>query len=159
MSKKRIPRNYLSNANLLEQLALSRQKGEMTHEFSKMIMLLCERYSKKSNFARYTFIADMQSYAILNIVKNWRSFDEARFDNPFAYYTQNIHYSFVQYLNMEKKHRNIRDKLLVNNGLDPSHSFSAEYAENENVASNPALLFNPAEIMFQEPTPETDDDE
>lgn len=151
---KRAPRNYLSNHNILEQLRLSKQQGKMNNELAKMIRLLCERYASKGNFSGYTYVEDMMSYALLNICKNWALFDETKYDNPFAYYTQYIKNSYIQYLKMEKKQRNIRDALLIDNGLDASFNFQLDYSTMDNQNLDKQVLFNPAEVMYQ-PT-ETD---
>jgi hypothetical protein len=70
-----------------------------------------------------TYNSDMQGYAMLMLVRTWKSFDEAKSSNPFAFFTQCIHHSFVQYLNQEKRHRDIRDMLITQQGLAASFSF------------------------------------
>jgi hypothetical protein len=123
----RAPRNYLSNANILEELRKCKDVGKMNKEFTNMMIMLCDKYANSGCFASYTYLDDMKSYALLNIVKNWNSFNLERSNNPFAYYTQNIKNSFRQYLNQEKKHRNIRDMLIVAAGADPSFTFKLEH--------------------------------
>jgi DNA-directed RNA polymerase specialized sigma subunit len=147
---KKPARNYLSNHNLLEQMELSKQQNKMTDELSKMVMLLCERIANRPNFAAYTYIDDMKSYALLNIVKNWRSFDATKSSNVFSYLSTYIFNSFIQYLKAEKKQRNIRDSLLVHEGLDPSRTFAEDYKAQltENHVVDSSVLFNPAEVMF-----------
>lgn len=122
-------RNYLNNHDLLIEIALSKAQNKMTNNLALMLNTLCDRYSKKGNFANYSFLADMKGSAMLNICKIWASFDETKYNNPFAYYTQSIKNSFVQYLNREKVQRNIKDALLVSQGLDPSHNFMLEYED------------------------------
>lgn len=146
---KRAPRNYLSNHNILEQLTISKKQGRMSDELAKMISLLCERYASKGNFSGYTYVEDMKSYALLNICKNWALFDETKYNNPFAYYTQYIKNSYIQYLKMEKKQRNIRDALLIDKGLDASFTYQLDYSTMDNNSIDPHVLFNPAEVMFQ----------
>lgn len=146
---KKPQRNYLSNHNLLEQMELSKQQNKMTDDLSKMVMLLCERIANRPNFAAYTYIDDMKSYALLNIVKNWRSFDATKSSNVFSYLSTYIFNSFIQYLKAEKKQRNIRDSLLVHEGLDPSRTFVEDYKAQLNDGNiDPLVLFNPAEVMF-----------
>ena len=82
----------------------------MSNDLAKMLQLLTSRYAKKGNFANYTYNDDMQSYAMLMLVKTWNSFDPAKSSNPFAFFTQCIKNSFIQYLNYEKRQRDIRDR-------------------------------------------------
>lgn len=124
-------RNYLNNHDMLLEIIDSKAKGQMTDNLVNMLITLCERYSKKSNFANYSYIEDMKGYALLNICKIWASFNEEKSQNPFSYYTQCIKSSFVQFLNQEKKQRHVRDLLLIDQGLDPSHTFLSEYSEEQ----------------------------
>lgn len=76
---------------------------------------------------------DMQAYAMLMLVRTWDSFDPNKSNNPFAFYTQCIKNSFVQYLNQEKRQRNIRDLLLVDQGMNPSYGFQEEASDQHYV--------------------------
>ena len=139
-------RNYLNNHDLLIEIKKSKAKNNMTNDLVKMLMMLCDRYAKKSSYASYTYIDDMKSYALLNIVKIWRGFDETKYDNPFAYYTQSIKNSFIQYLNQEKRQRQVKDMLLVDQGLDPSHNYMLEYEEEHHHHFHGDAEFNPPSI-------------
>jgi len=85
--------------------------------------LITERYSKKSKFSVYSFREDMVSVALINLCANGLKFDPERSSNPFSFYTTVIHNSFLQYMADEKKHRNIRDSMMVENGLNPSSTY------------------------------------
>lgn len=111
---------YLNNKDLLIQIRLSKAQLKMTNQLATMLQLLCARYAKKGNFANYSYNDDMQGYAMLMICKTWKSFDETKSNNPFAFYTQCIKNSFIQYLNQEKRQRDIRDNLLIDSGMNPS---------------------------------------
>jgi len=73
-----------------------------------------------------TYNDDMQGYAMMMLVRTWNSFDPERSENAFAFYTQCIKSSFIQYLNQEKRQRTIRDMMLVDQGLNPSFSYEGE---------------------------------
>lgn len=124
------PGVYVTNKALLAEFKVSREKGEMTNELARMVMLICERYARRGSYASYTYNEDLQSFALMNLVKSWKSFNPEKSQNPFAYFTSCIHNSFLQYLNHERKHRNIRDALLVENGLDPSYTYTGSYQYN-----------------------------
>jgi len=148
--KSKRPVKYLNNKDLLAQVVLSKTRGKMTNDLAKMLTLLTSRYAKKGNFANYTYNDDMQSYAMLMLVKTWNSFDPAKSSNPFAFFTQCIKNSFIQYLNYEKRQRDIRDEVLVDSGLSPSYNYQYEYSadaiaaepttpnENVDLPSNPS---------------------
>jgi hypothetical protein len=120
-------KQYVTNKILMEHVLESRARGEMTNGLARALILMCDRIARKGNFASYTYIDDMQSFAMVNMVKAWKSFNPDKSNNPFAYFTSCIGNSYKQYLNHERKHRNIRDALLVENGLDPSYTFTDTY--------------------------------
>lgn len=118
---------YLNNKDLLAEVVKSKQQGKMTNELAKMLMLLTARYGKKGNFSGYTYNEDMQAYAMMMLVRTWNSFNPEKSSNPFAFFTQCIKHSFIQYLNQEKRQRTIRDELLVDNGLSPSYNYQMDH--------------------------------
>jgi hypothetical protein len=115
--------HYLTNANLMEQIRISREKGGMTSLLGEYMMLLAERYSHNWNFAGYSFREDMVGFAVVNLCANWHKFDPSKSSNPFAFFTTAVYRSFLQYLSAEKKHREIRDALIVDAGGNPSFAF------------------------------------
>lgn len=114
---------YLTNKELLAEVINAKSKGMMTDKLAKMLMMLTRKYAKKGNFVNYTYNEDMVSYALMMLVRTWNSFNPEKSNNPFAFYTQCIKNSFVQYLNQEKRQRNIRDLLLIDQGMNPSYGF------------------------------------
>lgn len=119
--------NYLNNKDMLEELLKSKKEGKMTNNLSNMIIKLTDRYSLHPWFSKYSYLQDMKGFAHLTVVKFWNRFDETKSKNAFAYFTQIIKRAFYQYNIQEKKHRNIRDLLLVEHGENPSFTFANEY--------------------------------
>lgn len=99
----------------------------MTDKLAHMLQTLAARYGRKGNFANYTYNEDMQAYAMLMLVKTWNSFNPEKSKNPFAFFTQCIKNSFIQFLNQEKRQRDIRDAQLVDKGLTPSYTYQMEH--------------------------------
>jgi len=95
-----------------------------------MYMKLCERYATRSNWRGYTYNDEMRSQALLQLCQIGLQFNEAKSQNPFAYYTAAVTNSFTRVLNIEKKMQNIRDDILEQHGLDPS--WTRQFA-NENI--------------------------
>lgn len=120
-------RNYLSKKELLSAVMESKQLGRMSDDLAFKLQLLTDKYARSAQYARYTFNDDMRAYAMMMLVRTWNSFNPEKSDNPFAFYTQCIKNSFIQYLNQEKRQRNIRDELLVDQGLTPSYTYQMEY--------------------------------
>jgi DNA-directed RNA polymerase specialized sigma subunit len=123
-------KNYLNNKDLLAEVIKSKEQDQMTDKLAKMLQMLCARYATRAQFANYTYNEDMQAYAMMMLVRTWRSFDPNKSKNPFAFFTQCIKNSFIQMLNKEKQQRNVRDELLVDQGLNPSYTYQLEH-ENQ----------------------------
>jgi len=104
----------------LETGSFSKDHGNMTRKLAHMFMKLCERYATRSNWRGYTYNEEMRGQALLQLSQIGLQFDEAKSQNPFAYYTAAITNSFTRILNLEKKSQNIRDDILEINGLSPS---------------------------------------
>lgn len=117
-------KKYLNNADLLVQIRKSHEIGKMTEELGLMCMTLVKRYASIPRFSGYSYNDEMQSFAILTLVKVWRGFDATKYTNPFAYFTQIVHHAFHQLDNIERKQRDIRDAVLVDQGKNPSYNFS-----------------------------------
>jgi hypothetical protein len=103
--------------------------GSTNSKLAMMYMKLCERYSRRGNWRGYTYVDEMRGQALLQLSQIGLQFNEAKSQNPFAYYTAAINNSFTRVLNLEKRSQNIRDDLLEQNGLDPSwtRTFGAEW--------------------------------
>lgn len=125
--------HYVTNAQLIEAIAADKltkdatnPNGKLSSRLAKYLWMIAERYSYSPSFAGYSFREDMVSIAVVNLCANWYKFDPAKSDNPFAFYTTAAYRSFLQYLADEKKHREIRDNLLIEAGSNPSFSFQAK---------------------------------
>lgn len=106
----------------LEKGHFSREHGKMTPKLAHMFIKLCERYATRSNWRGYTYNDEMRSQALLQLSQIGLQFDEAKSQNPFAYYTAAITNSFTRVLNIEKRNQNLRDDILEMNNLTPSYT-------------------------------------
>ena len=106
----------------LEKGAFNREHGKMTPKLAHMFIKLCERYATRSNWRGYTYNDEMRSQALLQLSQIGLQFDEAKSQNPFAYYTAAITNSFTRVLNIEKRNQNLRDDILEMNNLTPSYT-------------------------------------
>ena len=117
--------HYVTNATLLPAVLEAKRQGKITDELIKMLWMIAERYSRKSWFIGYSYREDMISAAVLNLCHNNNAlkFNPEKSSNPFSYYTTAINNVFSQFKADEKKHRNIRDALLVEAGSNPSFNY------------------------------------
>jgi type II secretory pathway pseudopilin PulG len=111
----------------LEKGQFSKDHGTMTAKLAHMFIKLCERYATRSNWRGYTYNDEMRSQALLQLSQIGLQFDEAKSQNPFAYYTAAITNSFTRVLNIEKRNQNIRDDILEMNNYSPSYTRQGDW--------------------------------
>ena len=141
--KPRKPRKYINNHDLLIEVALSKEQGQMTEKLAKMLTMLCTRYGTRGNYVGYSYNDDMQAYAMMMVCRTWHKFNPEKSNNPFAFYTQCIKHSFIQFLNQEKRQRDIRDEMLINNGMNPSLTYQM---------ANETFTDGGGDVIITEPT-------
>jgi DNA-directed RNA polymerase specialized sigma24 family protein len=64
------------------------------------------------------FKEDMISDGIENCVQYIHNFNPEKSQNPFAYFTQIIHYAFLRRIQREKRQLEIKNKILERSGYD-----------------------------------------
>lgn len=128
-------RYYLTNSKLLPEVVRAKAEGRLTNELAKMLMMLTRRYAQRPCFTGYTYKEDMISDALTNLCQNALKFKPEVSSNPFSFYTTCVNNSFLQFLNNEKKHRKIRDQLLIDMGENPSYNFDGEHKAQQSEGS------------------------
>jgi hypothetical protein len=113
----------------------STDHGFLTNNLALMIQKIVENYGQKSNWRGYTWLEDMKSHAMLQLVESALKFDETKSDNPFAYFTCIIANAFRSTINSEDKLANIKSMKLIEKGFNGSYNFQINY-ENENYDEN-----------------------
>ena len=96
--------------------------GRITNKLGTMFLKLVERFSHKANWRGYTYVDEMRGQALVQLSQVGLQFNEAKSENPFAYYTAAVINSFTRVLNLEKRNQNIRDDILIDSGHMPSYS-------------------------------------
>lgn len=107
----------------------SQTHGSITDRLAHMFILLVNKYSQKSNWRGYTYVDEMIGQSLLQLSSMALQFDEAKSDNPFAYYTASITNSFTRVLNLEKNNQRVRDEILIDRGQTPSFGRQIEHEE------------------------------
>ena len=142
MSKKKTE-HYVNNKEFLEALIVYRKKVEeefvrrnsrsptredrskhwegkppIPNYLGDCFLKIATHLSYKPNFVNYMFREDMISDGIENCVQYIHNFDPEKSSNPFAYFTQIIHYAFLRRIQKEKKQLEIKNKIIERSGFD-----------------------------------------
>ena len=121
--------HYVNNKELLEALIVYRAKVAHAKEndlpkprinnyLGSCFLKIATHLSYKPNFVNYMFRDDMISDGIENCVQYIHNFDPEKSRNPFAYFTQIIHYAFLRRIQKEKKQLDIKNKIIEKTGFD-----------------------------------------
>jgi DNA-directed RNA polymerase specialized sigma subunit len=79
---------YLTNKDLYKEILISKNIGQLTKEAEKMLVILGKNTIRKFSYKDPDDRMDCLQEGMLDLFKNWRTFDEERFDNAFAFYTE-----------------------------------------------------------------------
>lgn len=120
MNIKKKKANYIDKAKMYELVVRDKEKGVLSDELAKMLLLIADRYSHRPSFFGYTYREDLVGNAALLLCRKWMMFDHEQSTQAFSYYTSIVHNSFLHTLKYENKHRDLRDNLLIDVGMDPS---------------------------------------
>ena len=124
MARKR-SEHYVNNKEFLaaiveykEKVALAAERGEakprITNYLGECFLKIATHLSFKPNFVNYMFKDDMVCDGIENCVQYINNFNPEKSKNPFAYFTQIIHYAFLRRIQKEKKQLYIKHKAIEN---------------------------------------------
>jgi len=129
MPKRKRSEHYVNNKEFLEALIRYREnvsiaeirgnpKPQITNYLGECFLKIATHLSFKPNFVNYMFKDDMISDGIENCVQYIHNFNPEKSQNPFAYFTQIIHYAFLRRIQREKKQLEIKNKILERTSFD-----------------------------------------
>jgi hypothetical protein len=127
--KRKRSEHYVNNKEFLEAICeykrkvkLAAENGDpkprITNYLGECFLKIATHLSYKPNFVNYMFREDMICDGIENCVQYIHNFNPEKSSNPFAYFTQIIHYAFLRRIQKEKKQMEIRSKIIERSGYD-----------------------------------------
>ena len=129
MAKRKRSEHYVNNKEFLAALIRHREnieiaeiqgkeKPRIPRYIGECFLKIATHLSFKPNFVNYMFKEDMISDGIENCVQYIHNFNPEKSQNPFAYFTQIIHYAFLRRIQKEKKQLEIKNKILEKSGYE-----------------------------------------
>ena len=104
--------------SIIEAEETGKPKPRITNYLGECFLKIATHLSYKPNFVNYMFKDDMICDGIENCVQYINNFNPEKSNNPFAYFTQIIHYAFLRRIQKEKKQLEIRQKIIERSGYD-----------------------------------------
>jgi len=89
-------KNYIQPEELKKEVILSLEKGILTPKAVEMFQLMAKEISKKFRYKDDEDRRDCISFAMLDVIRYWKSFDPEKSKYPFAYYTQILKNGFAK---------------------------------------------------------------
>lgn len=114
---------YVRNKDLIPEIEKFTKTEVISEELGAMLLLIAKNLSNKGNFINYTWKEDMIQEAVLTCCKYLKNFDLEKSNNPFAYITTICNHAFVNYINKQKKHSEIKDKCFNEREQVTNHEF------------------------------------
>ena len=139
--------HYVNNKELLaalieyrEQVAIAaandQPKPRISNYLGSCFLKIATHLSYKPNFVNYMFREDMISDGIENCIQYIHNFDPNKSKNPFAYFTQIIHYAFLRRIQREKRQLDIKNKIVEKTGFETlmttDSNLTSEYRNDYN---------------------------
>ena len=129
MGRRKRSDHYVNNKEFLAALIKHREdieiaeiqgkeKPRIPRYIGECFLKIATHLSFKPNFVNYMFKEDMISDGIENCVQYIHNFNPEKSQNPFAYFTQIIHYAFLRRIQKEKKQLEIKNKILEKTGYE-----------------------------------------
>ena len=127
MAKRKRSEHYVNNKEFLaaliryqEDIEIARlqdkTKPVIPRYIGECFLKIANHLSFKPNFVNYMFKEDMISDGIENCVQYIHNFNPEKSRNPFAYFTQIIHYAFLRRIQREKRQLEIKNKIIEKSG-------------------------------------------
>lgn len=123
-------------------------RGKVSNKLAKMWQLLVERAGEHARYRGYSYINEMKSEAIEQLINVGLQFNEAKSENPFSFYTTTVINCFKKIKDIEKEIQTGRDDLLIQAGSSPSftrqvdhehHIRSMKFYAEQNLADEPEI--------------------
>ena len=120
---------------------LGNPKPRIPNYIGECFLKIATHLSYKPNFVNYMFKDDMVCDGIENCVQYINNFNPEKSQNPFAYFTQIIHYAFLRRIQREKKQMEIKNKILERSGyeevfVDNNTLDGSNYSEYNSIKDN-----------------------
>lgn len=82
--------HYVDNKELYIELLVSKAKGKLTNRAIEILMKIVKGVNKKFRYNYEEDRNDVIAYSYEVIIRNWHNFEEDRYENAFAYFTEVI---------------------------------------------------------------------
>ena len=105
-----------------------------TEYMGECFLKISENLAWRPNFINYTFRDDLVSDGIENCLLYAHNFNPEKSKNPFSYFTQIIHHSYIGRITKEKKQMHIKYRIIEEEKLKEQLESTVEDIANHSLA-------------------------
>jgi hypothetical protein len=116
--------HYVNNKDLFNAMIVfkenkrnsivNKEVDRINNYIGECLILIANRLSNRPNFMNYSYKDEMIADGIENCLMYINNFDPNKSNNPFAYFTQIIKFSFIRRIQKEKKQQYVKLKNIEN---------------------------------------------
>jgi len=87
---------HVKNKDLREEIIKSKELDKLTPAAVDMFMLMADKFSNKLTYIYLEDKQDCISFAVMDCLQYWRSYNPEKSQNAFAYFTQILKNGFAK---------------------------------------------------------------
>ena len=80
--------NYITDTELRYEIILSKGRGILSKKAEHMLILLGERFIRTKHYYNNDYREDCFQSGMEGLFRNWRNFNEYKYDKTFPFYTE-----------------------------------------------------------------------
>jgi len=88
--------NYADPEELKKEVLISLERGELTPRLIEIFQKMANEISKKFRYKDEEDRQDCIAFAMMDVIRYWKSFNPEKSKYPFAYYTQVLKNGFAK---------------------------------------------------------------
>lgn len=88
--------NYVDPEELKREVLISKETGVLTPRAVEIFQRMAKEMSKKFRYKDEEDRKDCVAFALMDVIRYWKSFNPEKSKYPFAYYTQILKHGFAK---------------------------------------------------------------
>lgn len=80
-------KHYIDPKEFYDEMVISLEKDELTPKAIQFCQEIIDRTAMCNHYDSKEDLEDCKAYAMFNILRYWRNFNPALYDNPFSYFS------------------------------------------------------------------------
>jgi hypothetical protein len=88
--------NYVEPEDLKREILISLNAGELTPSAVDIFQKMAKEISKKFRYKNEEDRKDCIAFALMDVIRYWKSYNPEKSKYPFAYYTQILKHGFAK---------------------------------------------------------------